>query len=337
MPITFLPVRDGTPRYTVFGKLPRRADFVRVEAGCPVAVEFDELLGKSLALAAGRIAPDAGTSDFQITSRDGRWCLIGVLTPSRDEAGRIYPLVAGIVLPAQAIVPCAPELAIANELFFSSLAEQLASAVENAVDLVACRQFLETWIAPNPHVGDDIELASRLLTRHLARTSAADWHAALLDAGAGGIDDKLLAIIFSESRAAGHPVFLPLSETPGEDRLDQAAWLALCRAALGNGRSPDFVLVRRAQRRHLAVSTGRLDGKFLAAALWGESPGAQEIASEAPERRHPAHAALAFSLARQLQDPALTLAALETTLGRFALDVAAAPPRKPAFSFSFAD
>ncbi|MDR1227891.1 MAG: type VI secretion system-associated protein TagF [Azoarcus sp.] len=342
MPIALPATREASPRYAIFGKLPRRADFVRVGTDHSAATEFSELLGKSLALAGSqpdwRVRAAADASDFQMTSRDGRWRLAGVLMPSHDEAGRIYPLVAGVVLPAQAGAACAPEFIIANELFFSGLAEQLASAVENAVDLIACRQFFETWIAPNPHASDDIALAAQILARHMDETLASNWRTVLAGADAGDIDDWLLPFLFHARapRARCAPILLPLSEAPGEDRLDEAAWLALLCTAMGNGRTPDFITVKRGEKRHLAVPPGRLDEKFLAAALWGATTGTPGAGGEAL-RQPPERAAIAFDLARQLQDPALTLASLQTVLERLAHELATGATPQNTLPFPFTD
>jgi type VI secretion system protein ImpM len=259
---------------------------------------------------------------------------MGVLHPSRDEAGRFFPLVAGIVLPAQAAVPSSPELAIANELFFSGLRKQLAGTVEYADDLIDCCQFLNTWVVPNPNARDDIELAGQILARHMNSAMAIDWHIALVDAGYGGLDDFLLALAFHElALGGGFPIVpLPLSGTSGEDTLDEAAWLALSRAALGGARSPDFLACTRRGRRCLILAPGRIDGKLLES-LWLTDASEPEALDDTRWRQHSAHAAVVFELSRQLQDPALTLASLEAALGRIIRNLGDPPSRSRAFPF----
>jgi type VI secretion system protein ImpM len=340
MPFAFKPARDATPRYAVFGKLPRRADFVRISGGTHLALqEFDDLLTRSLAAASRQ--PDwdettclgEGASDFQFTSSDGHECFTGVLHPSRDETGRFFPLVAGVILPASAIVPYFPELIIANELFYSGLRDQLTSAIDHAVDLVACRQFLDTWSAPNPHAQDDIDLAAQILARHMERTQVVQWHAALMEAGLGGLDDCLLAFVCQTVAAHGTnaPILLPLSRVEGESALDQAAWLALYRAA-GNGHSPDYLCTVRDGRRHLAISPWRF-GKGFLAALWARPP--EQPDGNVLWKQRPAQAEAAWVLARQLQDPTLSLAPLCTTLERLHRNLAGKPSREHAFPLSF--
>ncbi|MCL1861521.1 MAG: type VI secretion system-associated protein TagF [Proteobacteria bacterium] len=342
MPIAYKPARDTIPRYAVFGKLPRRADFVRIGGDHPLPREFDELIGRSLALLqrqSGWIEESClgtGACDFQFTSRDGRECFTGVLHPSRDESGRVFPLVAGILLPAQAVVPYAPELSIANELYFSGLREQLSSAVENAVDLVACRQFLETWAAPNPHAGEDIALGEEILKRHMNRTSAGEWHVALQEAGLGGLDDLLLASTLSDStmQRKAAPVLLPLSGKEGEDTLDLAAWLALYRVASGQHCTPDYLCGFRNGQRVLAVSSGRF-GEWFLAALWGMKPMPPADGSNTAWKQHPMQTEFALTLGRLLLDPTVNLAQLIEALERIVRNLADKPVRNKGFHFSF--
>ncbi|MDR3087620.1 MAG: type VI secretion system-associated protein TagF [Azoarcus sp.] len=336
MPISFIPAHDATPQYAVFGKVSRQADFIRINAAHPAVEDFDGLIAKSLLLA--RRQPGwqeetclkTGVSDFLFTSDDGRWCFFGALQPSRDEAGRLYPLVAGIILPARTVQPCLAELAIANELFFSGLREQIASAVDHAVEMLACRQFLDSWIAPNPNAKDDIELAAQLLERHLTRTPASSLQCALAEAGYPALEDILLAFILHAARIRRYgaslsrqTIPLPLSGAEGEGTLDQAVWLALYRAATEKQsvRAPDFIVC--AGRRVLLVAPDRLGERDLAA-LWGAPsslvPAPEADAPQTLQERLPACAETAWALGRQLQDPGDSLASLFSTVKRVSVN-----------------
>lgn len=48
MPLNFKRTQEVPPQYCIFGKLPRRADFVRVNATHPAAMQLDQLLAQSL-------------------------------------------------------------------------------------------------------------------------------------------------------------------------------------------------------------------------------------------------------------------------------------------------
>src|SRR6478735_71587 len=101
-------VAGSAATYTLYGKLPNRADFVRVNADHAVATEFDALIQHTFERLATRdnweLSYDAvAPVEFQYVSRDLRHTFLGVLSPSSDQAGRRYPLVAGAILPSEAI------------------------------------------------------------------------------------------------------------------------------------------------------------------------------------------------------------------------------------------
>jgi len=338
MPISFVPARDTTAQYAVFGKLPDRDDFIRLGvSNHPVVLEFDGVLARSLAYVNRQpnwneaAVLRAGSSDFLFTTYDRRWCYFGVLLPSHDKAGRLFPLVAGIILPAHALAPASAEFPLANELYFSGLRETLTSTV-NTGDLHLCQRFLNTWVAPNPHARDDIELAGQLLARHLARTPLARLQAILYDNSGPGFDDILLAFIFYAdtlrrlgTSAPKQVIELPLSGKEGEATLDQAMWLAFYRAAIGKDKTrfPDFV-ARNGARRILTLAPGRLGERCLGA-LWGmpnELASMLVIAgSDAPWNRHPAWITAAYDLGRQVQNPDALLASLLSTVERISGNV----------------
>jgi type VI secretion system protein ImpM len=182
MSLGFRLAQTVAPQYAVFGKLPKCADFVRVNGAHPVVIEFDRLIADSLEWArrqptwseASYLAADP--CDFHFVSRDGRWALLGVMHPSKDAAGRLYPLVAGIVLPVVGVVSHAFLFPIVGELFFSALREQLRKAVESSSQLLACRQFLELQLKHHERLDADVELAAAVLERHLEQTPAANLH-----------------------------------------------------------------------------------------------------------------------------------------------------------------
>jgi len=336
MPISFIPARDTTPQYAVFGKLPGREDFIRLGfSSHPAVLEFDGVLARSLTYVSRQPGWNeatvlrAGSSDFLFTTYDRRWCYFGALLPSHDKAGRLFPLVAGIILPAHALAPASAEFSLANELFFSGLRDPLSSAV-NTGDLHACQRFLDTWATPNPHARDDIELAGQLLARHLASTPLARLQTALSDDCGPGLDDILLAFIFYAdmlrrlgTTAPKKVIELPLSAKEGEASLDLAMWLAFYRAAMGKNKTrfPDFI-ARNDQRRTFTLAPGRLGERCLGT-LWGmaNDPASMLDADEganAPWSRHPTWIAAAYDLGRQVQNPEMQLASLISTVERIA-------------------
>lgn len=340
MSIGFMRAQDTGARYAVFGKLPRREDFVRLNTAHPVVQEIDETLGRSLAWAVRQPGWDEtayfarGASNFQLTSADGRWVFIGGLQPSRDLAGRVYPLVAGVVRPSSEVAGHLPELPIVNELFHAGLREQLASAVENSVELIACRQFLDAQLAQRARAGAEIELAASVLERHLHRTPAAQLERDLQQAGSASLEAHLLAFVFylalARRYAGSAPalaVLLPLPDRPGEDVLGQAAWLALYRAAAGAplARQPQVITTGISGRPYLMLAPERLTERTLGG-MWGVSFEPSSLVDPSEENppwfRHQAYAEASYILGRQLSDPELSLHALCGILARVAQSVA---------------
>ena len=328
MPINFKRAPGVAPQYAIFGKLPRRADFVRINASHPVVQEFDDLIGRSLTLASQTEGWQSrylacAPADFQFTSADGRWVFFGVLQPSQDEAGRCYPLVAGAILPAEGVLPHLPELAIANELFFVGLRDQLASAIENSVEMLACRQFLEAQQVPSARADADVELATNVLVRHLQQTPASRLHHELQNAGRGGLEDHLLAFAFYGEllrRYAGstprQAIMLLLPSAPGEDTLGNATWLSLYRAATQStfARFPHCITLQQHGKRYLAIAPESFTDRFLAV-LWGMPPEPRTVVNvletSAPWSAHQSYAEVSYILGRQLADPSLDLYSLQ--------------------------
>ena len=339
MSLGFIRGRDVQPRFAIFGKVARRDDFVRVNAGHPAVVEFDAVLGKSLAWSS--VEPgwsdDAylarGCSEFHVGSDDGRSAFFGVLRPSRDRAGRLYPLVAGVVLPVSRVESLNAERAVANELFLLGLREQLDSAVANASELIACREYLEAHVTLLAAPASDFELAGTVLARHLHQTPAASVERDLLDTTRGPLEAHLLAFLFYVSlarRYAGSAprqvMLLPLPVRAGEDALGQGAWLALYRAAtrVQGGPMPQGLVVELAGRRYLALAPDGLSERFLGL-LWGRLPDAPSVIDmrdeASPWFRHHAYAEAAYILGRQLADPSLSLHGLCRILEQLACSI----------------
>lgn len=338
MPISYMPARDTVPQYAVFGKIPDCSDFIRVGiTSHPAVLEFDGIIARSLAYVSRQ--PDwneetalrAGGSDFLFTTYDRRWCYFGTLLPSRDKAGRMYPLVAGAVLPIYAIAPAFVEIPIANELFFSGLRKALSDTV-NTGDLHACQRFLDVWVVQNPHAQDDLELAKQLLMRHLASTSVARLQIALSDDRCPMLDDILLAFIFHADMlrhlgvsAQKQVIALPLSTKVGETALDQGMWLALYRAAMGKekNRFPDFIS-KNDDRHTLTLASGRLGDRCLGA-LWDMKNDPASILdagdTHTPWAQHRAWADTAYNLGRQAQNPNLDISSLVSIVERIAVNV----------------
>ena len=317
--------------YTLFGKLPNRADFVRINATHPAALEFDQLIqhaGERLGL-----PPASGEPvDFQYISRDQRHVMLGILMPSQDQAGRRYPLVAAAILPRESIESYLAVSPIAYEVFFDGLREQVINAVDNSVEALSCRQFLESSLRSQDAADEDLELAANVVARFL-ETQPARRMADLLATGTqpASLQQALLNAGFYQAylrrfdhRSTNQLILLPVSSHKGEQALMASAWLSLL-AALWAGAADgepwrgSYLLLRRPDiGAQLVATVGRMPDSFSGVLLGAPVEPAMllELGNENDAwKSHRMYAESAYALGRILADPDCRLAALCSFLG----------------------
>lgn len=314
----------------VFGKLPNRPDFVRFNAEHPAVRELDEVLQQILSAGAAqdgwgeRYAQSART-DFYYTSSDRRWAFVGGWQASRDASGRRFPLVAGGLHPVESAGPDAHLVPIAREVFFDGLQDQLANAIENSVEALACREFLAAQANAGRLADEDVALARNLVERFLAQHVVADLEALLAGVGCSSLGQALINIAFyiDFQRRYANPALiqalvLPLPAAKGQAALAAAAWLSLL-LALSGQRSwvGSYFLCCAGEASRLVVAVGGLPRRM--AGLLGSEPAgadwALDLAGEnALWRNHPDYAATAFALQRLLADPRQPLSVVRDVL-----------------------
>lgn len=338
MPFNFKKVQELQLQYAIFGKLPRRADFIRVNASHPAAVDIDQQLANSLKHLSNQDAwqemyLQAPNSEVLFHSKDGRWSFFGVVLPSHDEALRHYPLVAGVCVAADILNGGEAEFVLANELFFSGLKDQLKNAAENSVEMVACRQFMEEQMTFSHRAAADLELASNLLERHMAKTSIESLELALRSAGQGDLESIILSFAFYlqlvRRYGASLPAqvfMLPLPTGAGEEILGAAVWMSLCRAAIQSqgAHTLNFAFVTQAGIRYLALSFNAFTELQLSM-LWGQQLDLRQIVDasdvKSPWRSHQFYAEASYILGRQLSDPLLSLFKLREIIFKITAEI----------------
>lgn len=333
--------RTETPlaaSYTLFGKLPNRADFVRVNANHPVALEFDGLIQRAAERMAGEPGTDAGCAspsgpvDFQYVSHDQRYIMLGVLMPSRDQAGRRYPLVAAAILPGEAVDGYWPVSPIAYEVFFDGLREQVANAVDNSVEALSCRQFLETSLRTYEAADDDLALARSVVERFMSIEPARRMADLLAAAPCpASLQQALLNVAFYQAylrrfdnRASNQLFLFPLSGNKGEQGLMASSWLSMLSALwtatdLGLPWRGSYLFIRRpGEGAQLVASVGRLPDSFSSVMLGAaiERPMLLDLGAEHDAwKSHRMYAESAYALGRILADPDCRLSMLCSFLG----------------------
>ena len=311
-------------QYAIFGKLPRRADFIRINATHPSAMEVDQLLADSMKYISHCDQwqdkyTKAPSSEFLFHSADLRGGFLGVAMPSHDEARRYYPLLAGICIPHDVLNGNEAEFVLANELFFSGLKDQLKNAADNSVEMLACRQFMEEQLAFGHRAVADLELAAQLLDRHMTKTPAVKLEQSLVDSQIGDLESIILAFAFYfqmvrryGASMASQIFLLPLPVGAGEEILGASVWLSLCRSAIqSQGIHPlHFAFISQAGRRYLALAFNPFSEAQLSM-LWGQEPDERQLVRandlQSPWRNHQSYAEASYVLGRQLSDPSLSL------------------------------
>lgn len=322
---------DIAPAYAIYGKLPNRADFLRINANHPVATEFDGLMQRALEQFAGeqgRLTQyDARLPvEFQYISRDARHVLVGVLVPSTDLAGRRYPLLAGVILPGEAIGGNLHTAPIAHEVFFDGLREQVVNAIENSVEALSCVQFLESQVQSRDAAAADLELAHRVVRLHRRNTPIRHLRDLLTEEKQTlRLEQLLLNLVFYRTflRRFSNPAtnlafLLPLPAERGEQALIASAWLSILNA-LGEKQSDDggwrgnyFVLRSKGRTTLVACFSSMYDK--IAAIMLGNPPEASQLLDLESEqeawRGHHLYAEVSYAIDRLLGDPSLSVEAL---------------------------
>lgn len=337
MVLPFKRAEAGTaPAYALYGKLRNRADFVRVNADHAVAAEFDEQVQRAFERLAQdenwEQAYDSGYPvEFQYVSRDFRHIFLGVLQPSCDQAGRRYPLVAGAILPSDSISGFAHVAPIAYEVFFDGLREQVSTAVENSVEALSCKQFLESQLRARDTAAADLDLARSVVERYLNTATVICLNDLLVtDERATTLEQALLNLIFYRAflrrfdhHATNQVIVLPLPSNKGERALVASAWLSLLHTLWQGGgncepwRGNYLVLESSPDVAQLVTCFGNAHDRLTTVMLGGSLDPSARLdlyAEQDAWMNHRMYAEVSYALGRLLSDPALTLGALQQFL-----------------------
>ncbi|SNS32517.1 type VI secretion system protein ImpM [Noviherbaspirillum humi] len=317
--------------YVIYGKSPRHADFIRVNAEHPALLELDRLLQAAVEdSCSDSLSRYAAPCWFQFATADRRHALLGVLAPSVDQAGRRYPLLAALTLPAPIVAGMACISSVALEIFAAGLLQQFEQgsgqgiAAAPAFDVFACRQYLESSLQAADTLGDAV-LAESVLARYMESTSTR-YFGGLLDDHIGSRDalaQALLNLLFYRAflrrfpgQEAHQSIMLPLPPDRGEQVLAASAWLRLLEA-IRQGNDDDLpwlatFLIKQESSSRFLLMTGfhGADRRLLAQALQPALNDAHRLDLGSRQEawcRHPLYAEVAYALDRLLADPACSL------------------------------
>lgn len=240
---------ESTGSFALFGKLPRRADFLRVNATVPVATEYDQLLADAVAQLSNDIGWQSaydvtGSSLFAYRSQDKQCWFIGGQSPSRDEQGRRFPLVGGIARSARGIGDSISLLPLAYEVFYSAILQHLDNAIAHSLDAVTCRGFLEGFSGTSLKTGADFELPRELLNQFAVEQGVDDLQSILHFAyPRASLAQAMINIAFYANFIRHYPlsgmaqeIVLPLPAEVGAIAMSASVWLTLIGELAGDAR-----------------------------------------------------------------------------------------------------
>lgn len=334
MTFTFKRPQEALATYSIFGKLPCRADFIRIHAGHPAASELDALIAGSMTILSTQDSLDRyakmPAALFMLRTRDQQWLSLGAMQPSRDQSGRHYPLVAALHLPVQPDTPDLAVMLLSCELFFTGLREQLGNALDNAVEMLACRQYLEAQVTFGATSKEDVTLAAQLLEHYMRNTRCSTLARLSTHNPSGGLETLLMAFIFHsqllskfKNSLRAQTYLLPLPAQDGEDMLVAASWLSLYAAASGSQaiNNVQCLLIRRQDGRFLALQPSPPDAHIIAH-CWGEPLSSQFVVNAdedaTPWRQHQSFAEASYILGKRMSDPDFTIAQLRDLIAGLA-------------------
>jgi type VI secretion system protein ImpM len=328
-----LPFKRAEPEavagYSLYGKLPNRDDFVRINAHHPAIVEFDNLVQRTLERLSMRddwaeTYDRLGPASFQMVSGDSRHTLVGVLAPSRDRAGRRYPFLAAAIVPTDVLASHASVTPIAHEVFFDGLRVQVGNAIENSVEALSCRQFLESQLHVNNPAAADLALAAGVVDRFMVMTPVARLRELLEDEGRGvQLEQALLNIAFYraflrrfDSVATNQIIVLPLPQSHGEQALAASAWLSVISALSGSKSDGEdwrgnYTILQVAPEKVAILSCfNKIHDKFAITMLAGAQDRTMilDLRDEHEAwKNHRLYAEVSYALGRTLGDPGLSI------------------------------
>lgn len=229
-----------TPWVAAFGKVPRVADFVRTRTDATTSV-FEELVAEAMAWGDARRGArwsgafgsgDAHAFVYRAPARAGsRSLLAGVLKPSRDAIGRLFPLVVTAPIPDGAFASAPHVLPLVLGDFLHEATETLLSG-----DGIASGAELDARVSRMRAPWLDAASASAEYTQFLTSTPLAAAFGAIFGAGDAAaalhavvtIVDAVAPIRGEEPPTSRLSLRLPLG---GAGPAAAAFWLDVVRAA----------------------------------------------------------------------------------------------------------
>jgi type VI secretion system ImpM family protein len=216
------------PTAGVYGKVPAQADFVRGNVGEMSRLGLDRWFQEAHEVVhAEHHRIPAEPISFALAPAGGR-LMLGVLTPSQDAVGRVFPLIMFALVDASSVPGGFPNIPTAYARFYQGAALALEGAEGlGAADLTARAQALGETLVPERTADPAAALAGeRMAPLGLALGGLPHGAAYALRTLATGCDK-------AKSSAAGAPTGVITVDAPAPTDGVRLFWLELIRRRLG--------------------------------------------------------------------------------------------------------
>lgn len=244
--------------WSVLGKHPSRADFVRLNVASETGVDFHRWLESGVELLnRQRLSLAAEPTRFLFASPQFDTVLLGVMTPGSDSVGRAFPLTAFLELAAEEI----PSNLSAIPFF---AAEAIEAACAYLVDKQSSKEPLAVPAAQLPNAETQAALARA--AQALAKVQVGALHdVASVAPALGGAWYSVKTLLLACDARRKAPKDAPTVECPLSPEFGAAAWLSIVHR--GNPGHPLPSLAWNASRLYVGLGA-------LPAAIFGGLAGA---------------------------------------------------------------
>lgn len=260
-------LKKSTPTSVgLFGKIPDEGDFVSHNATDPAIGVFDQWLQSSIDKARHAGAEELPPTPVRFVFRgaDPKSVLIGVMMPSRDAVGRIFPLAAFATCSAARLAGKFSTIPFLFKEFFEAITELLSSADERGLEDLA--EELDEIEAPDLD-GDEAAEAMRPMLDSARSTES--WEALF---GAEHRPNRYYAFqTFAVACRAVQKEDLTKSgatiDCPVQNEEDVAFWLSLAQKQLAWRKAPPSIFWTEGAAPRLLLSLGPAGGVVLLSLL----------------------------------------------------------------------
>jgi type VI secretion system protein ImpM len=239
---------------SLFGKLPTVLDYVRINHDSPAAIALDEWLSRSLQdLTVAGQTFSSTRFRFLFAPQGSEHALIGVLGPSKDRAGRKFPLSVFARLPVRAIARTFASAPRASAAFFAAADGLLDAAATLSRDEAAEQLAQLSTPSARGFSEESDALRSQLAERSFAAFSESLF--ASQPATAEAALSRAVSTLVQVRMAPGERV--NVLDCPVNDEQDVLAWLSLTQSVLSwSSEVPSLFWTTRSEPGRLLITLG---------------------------------------------------------------------------------